>query len=76
MALYVTVFAGTAPIGGLLAGALAQAFGAPVAFSVGAAFGRCRARARRLAAASDGRRRPELSRRTAPVALELDRRAA
>ena len=29
MALYVTVFAGTAPIGGLLAGALAQAFGAP-----------------------------------------------
>ena len=39
MALYVTVFAGTAPIGGLLAGSLAQAFGAPVAFSVGAALG-------------------------------------
>ena len=37
MALYVTVFAGTAPVGGLVAGALAQAFGAPVAFSVGAA---------------------------------------
>ena len=37
MALYVTVFAGSAPIGGLFAGALAQAFGAPVAFSVGAA---------------------------------------
>ena len=37
MALYVTVFAGSAPIGGLVAGSLAQAFGAPVAFSVGAA---------------------------------------
>ena len=37
MSLYVTVFAGTAPIGGLFAGALAQAFGAPVAFSLGAA---------------------------------------
>ena len=36
MSLYVTVFAGTAPLGGLLAGALAQAFGAPVAFSLGA----------------------------------------
>ncbi len=39
MSLYVTVFAGTAPIGGLIAGALAQAFGAPVALSVGAALG-------------------------------------
>jgi MFS family permease len=37
MALYVTVFAGTAPVGGLVAGGLAQAFGAPVAFSIGAA---------------------------------------
>jgi MFS family permease len=37
MSLYVTVFAGSAPIGGLVAGALAQAFGAPVAFSIGAA---------------------------------------
>lgn len=37
MSLYVTVFAGSAPIGGLLAGALAQAFGAPVAISLGAA---------------------------------------
>jgi MFS family permease len=37
MALYVTVFAGSAPIGGLLAGGLAQAFGAPFAFSLGAA---------------------------------------
>ena len=37
MSLYVTVFAGTAPIGGLLAGALAQAFGASVAISLGAA---------------------------------------
>ncbi len=36
MALYVTVFAGSAPIGGLLAGGMAQAWGAPVAFSVGA----------------------------------------
>ena len=37
MALYVTVFAGTAPVGGLLAGGLAQAFGAAFAFSIGAA---------------------------------------
>ncbi len=37
MSLYVTVFAGSAPIGGLLAGAMAQAWGASVAFSVGAA---------------------------------------
>ena len=37
MSLYVTVFAGSAPIGGLLAGVMAQAWGAPVAFSVGAA---------------------------------------
>ena len=36
MSLYVTVFAGTAPIGGLLAGALAQGFGAAVALSAGA----------------------------------------
>jgi MFS family permease len=36
MSLYVMVFAGTAPIGGLFAGALAQAFGAPVAISAGA----------------------------------------
>ena len=36
MALYVTVFAGTAPLGGLLAGALAEAFGAPFAISLGA----------------------------------------
>jgi MFS family permease len=37
MSLYVTVFAGTAPIGGLFAGSVAQAFGAPVAISLGAA---------------------------------------
>jgi predicted MFS family arabinose efflux permease len=37
MSLYVTVFAGSAPIGGLLAGALAEAWGAPAAFSIGAA---------------------------------------
>jgi len=36
MSLYVTVFAGTAPIGGLLAGALAQGFGAAFALSAGA----------------------------------------
>jgi len=36
MSLYVTVFAGTAPLGGLFAGAVAQALGAPVAFSLGA----------------------------------------
>jgi MFS family permease len=37
MSLYVTVFAGSAPIGGLFAGSIAQAFGAPVALSLGAA---------------------------------------
>ena len=36
MSLYVTVFAGSAPIGGLFAGLVAEAFGAPIAFSVGA----------------------------------------
>lgn len=36
MSLYVTVFAGTAPIGGLFAGALAEALGAAAAFSIGA----------------------------------------
>ncbi len=36
MALYVTVFAGSTPIGGLLAGAIAQAWGAPTALVVGA----------------------------------------
>ena len=37
MSLYVTVFAGTAPLGGLFAGGLAELFGAPFALSVGAA---------------------------------------
>jgi predicted MFS family arabinose efflux permease len=37
MSLYVTVFAGSAPIGGVFAGAVAQAFGAAVAISLGAA---------------------------------------
>ena len=37
MALYVTVFAGTAPIGGIFAGAAAEALGAPLALSLGAA---------------------------------------
>jgi MFS family permease len=36
IALYVTVFAGTAPVGGLFAGALAEAFGAAFALSLGA----------------------------------------
>ena len=36
MALYVTVFAGSAPLGGLFAGAVAEAWGSPVAFAVGA----------------------------------------
>ena len=36
MSLYVTVFAGTAPFGGIFAGSIAQAFGAPVALSLGA----------------------------------------
>ncbi len=37
MSLYVTVFAGSAPIGGLFAGAVAEAFGAAFALSLGAA---------------------------------------
>jgi MFS family permease len=37
MSLYVTVFAGSAPIGGLIAGALAETWGAAAAFSIGAA---------------------------------------
>ncbi len=37
MALYVTVFAGAAPIGGLFAGSVAQAWGPPAGFLVGAA---------------------------------------
>jgi MFS family permease len=37
MALYVTVFAGSTPIGGLFAGTVAQAWGPPAGFLVGAA---------------------------------------
>ena len=37
MALYVTVFAGTAPIGGVFAGGVAQLWDAPLAFLLGAA---------------------------------------
>ena len=75
MALYVTVFAGTAPIGGLLAGALAQAFGAPVAFSVGAALG---AGVLVLVAWNMRAVLPEARSVavSAPVRLEVDRRAA
>jgi predicted MFS family arabinose efflux permease len=36
MALYVTVFAGSTPIGGLFAGSVAQAWGPPAGFLVGA----------------------------------------
>jgi len=36
MALYVTVFAGSAPIGGFFAGAVAQVWGAPAGFLLGA----------------------------------------
>ena len=36
MALYVTVFAGSAPLGGLFAGAVADFFGTPAAFQAGA----------------------------------------
>jgi MFS family permease len=36
MALYVQVFAGSAPLGGLFAGIVAEAFGTPLAFVVGA----------------------------------------
>jgi MFS family permease len=37
MSFYVTVFAGSAPIGGLFAGAVAEAWGTPAAFLAGAA---------------------------------------
>ena len=37
MALYVTVFAGSAPLGGLFAGGVAEAWGTPAAFLAGAA---------------------------------------
>ena len=37
MSLYVTVFAGSAPLGGLFAGAVAEAWGTPAAFLVGSA---------------------------------------
>ncbi len=37
MSFYVTVFAGSAPLGGLFAGAVAQAWGTPAAFYAGAA---------------------------------------
>ena len=36
MSFYVTVFAGSAPLGGLFAGAVAEAWGSPVAFLAGA----------------------------------------
>ncbi len=36
MSFYVTVFAGSAPLGGLFAGAVAEAWGAPAAFEMGA----------------------------------------
>jgi MFS family permease len=39
MSLYVTVFAGTAPIGGLLAGAVAEAWGPAAGFGIGAVLG-------------------------------------
>ena len=38
MSLYVTVFAGSAPIGGIFAGAVAEAWGTPPAFLIGAIF--------------------------------------
>ena len=37
MSFYVTVFAGSAPVGGLFAGAVAEAWGVPAAFLAGAA---------------------------------------
>jgi len=38
MSLYVTVFAGSSPIGGLFAGGVAQLWGAPAGFVLGALF--------------------------------------
>ena len=68
MSLYVTVFAGSAPLGGLFAGAVAQAFGTPAAFLLGGAFsvltvgvvalGLRRAQPARHAGGDEPRRRP------------------
>ncbi|MCV0402568.1 MAG: MFS transporter [Chloroflexi bacterium] len=80
MSLYVTVFAGTAPLGGLLSGALAEAFGAPAAISLGAVMAvgvlvlvawhlRSVAMPRRAAGTSPAIEPPQRDR-------ELDRRAA
>jgi MFS family permease len=41
MALYVMVFAGSGPIGGLVSGTLAELLGAPAAFSIGAVLAAC-----------------------------------
>jgi hypothetical protein len=38
MALYVTVFAGSGPLGGLFAGTVAQVLGPPAGFILGASF--------------------------------------
>jgi predicted MFS family arabinose efflux permease len=70
MSLYVTVFAGSAPIGGILAGTVAQAVGAPTAFSIGAglASGVLVLVAWRLR----GARMPELGRAVAPRVANPD----
>ena len=57
MALYVTVFAGSAPLGGLFAGAVAEAWGTPAAFVTGRrpVGGHARARGARPARARGAR---------------------
>ena len=56
MSFYVTVFAGSAPLGGLFAGAVAEALGTPAAFFAGAALSLLTSH-RRLRAARAARRR-------------------
>ena len=78
MSFYVTVFAGSAPLGGLFAGAVAEAWGTPAAFLAGAALslltlgvvalGLRAARAARPAGGHDPRRPVARAAATAPEA--------
>jgi MFS family permease len=78
MSLYVTVFAGTAPIGGLFAGAMAQAFGAPTGFVVGGALAIAILAlvAWRLRNVEEPRGMAIEPERASPAAPHLERRAA
>lgn len=68
MSVYVTVFAGSTPIGGLLAGSIASTWGAPVAFLAGGAVSVAVALGAFLAAGRWDRTRGDRGERTATVA--------